>query len=58
MKFVTAHAACKGGKVHRDSNVTWKTNGNGDVMDTITHSTVAAAKQYMRFNATTKGEKK
>jgi len=58
MKFRTAHATCKGGKVHRDSNVTWKTNGNGDVSEVIHHDTVAKAKHYMSYTATTKGASK
>lgn len=55
MKFKTAHATCKGGRVHRESNVTWHTNGNGDVLNEIKHATVAEAKKYMSFNAKTKG---
>ena len=58
MKFAGAHAACKGGKVHRESNVTWHTNGNGTIEKTITHETVAAAKQYMAMTARTKGADK
>ncbi|MFG1549501.1 hypothetical protein ABMA80_15895 [Halobacteriovorax sp. FRX-3] len=58
MKFKHAHAACKGGKVHRERNVTWKTDGNGNAKETIVHDTVAAAKHYMLMNARTKGEKK
>lgn len=58
MKFKHAHAACKGGKVHREANVTWKTDHNGHVVEPITHDTVAEAKLYMRINARTKGEKK
>lgn len=56
MKFPTAHATAKGGKVHRDRNVTWHTNGNLDVTNQITHDSVADAKKYMSFNARTKGE--
>lgn len=58
MKFRTAHATCKGGKVHRDSNVTWKTDGNGQVFDQITHASVADAGRYMSYTATTKGADK
>jgi len=55
MKFTTAHAACKGGRVHRDSNVTWHTNGSGDIINQIEHNSVAEAKHYMSYNAKTKG---
>ncbi len=55
MKFPTAHAACKGGRVHRDANVTWHTNGNGEVINEIKHTSAAEAKHYMLFNAKTKG---
>lgn len=58
MKFRTAHAACKGGKVHRDGNVTWKTDGNGQVTEHTVHDSVADAGRYMSYTATTKGEGK
>lgn len=58
MKFKTAHAACKGGKVHRDKNVTWKTKQGTEVFEQIVHESVAAAKCYMSYTATTKGESK
>lgn len=54
MKFATAHAACKGGSVHRDGNVTWKTDGTGNILEEITHASVAAAGKYMKNNARTK----
>lgn len=56
MKFETAHAACHGGTVHRDSNVTWKTPGGtpNEPFEVIKHESVADAKKYMKANARTK----
>lgn len=53
MKFRTAHAACKGGSVHRDGSTTWKTDGT-NITDVIEHKSVAEAKRYMKNTARTK----